>query len=131
MKFAFIQTHAIEHAIGTMCRVLRVSKAGYYAWVKRPPSARAVHDDELAADITTIHQRSRRTYGSPRVHAELHAEGKHHGKKRVARLMRTRGLRGKMARRFRCTTIPRTRIPLRLTYSIATLRSAIRTGGGR
>jgi len=104
MKFAFIQTHAIEHAIGTMCRVLRVSKAGYYAWVKRPPSARAVHDDELAADVTTIHQRSRRTYGSPRVHAELHAEGKHHGKKRVARLMRTRGLRGKMARRFRCTT---------------------------
>jgi len=104
MKFAFIQTHAMAHAIGTMCRVLRVSKAGYYAWVKRPPSARAAHDEQLAARITTIHQRSRRTYGSPRVHAELHAEGKHHGKKRVARLMRTQGLRAKTARRFRVTT---------------------------
>lgn len=104
MRFAFIQTHAGEHAIGTMCRVLRVSKAGYYAWGKRLPSARAAHDEQLAARITTIHQRSRRTYGSPRVHAELQAEGRHHGKKRVARLMRTQGLRAKTARRFRCTT---------------------------
>lgn len=104
MKFAFIQAHAEQHHIVTMCRVLAVSKAGYYAWVKRPPSARAEQDAQLAEDIKEIHRRSRRTYGSPRVHEELKADGKAHGEKRIARIMHAEGIRAKPPRRFRVTT---------------------------
>ena len=104
MRFAFIQGHVTEHRITTMCRVLAVSKAGYYAWVHRPPSARATADAQLTAAIQAIHRTSRGTYGSPRVHAELTAHGQRHGAKRIARLMRADGLRAKARRRFRVTT---------------------------
>jgi transposase InsO family protein len=104
MRFAFIQVHARQHAVTTMCRVLRVSKAGYYAWVKRAPSARTTADEQLAERIRAVHRASRRTYGSPRVHAELQAQGRRHGRKRIARIMRTQGIRAKARRRFRVTT---------------------------
>jgi putative transposase len=104
MRFAFIQAHAAQHHVTTMCRVLKVSKAGYYAWVTRGPSARAAEDGQLAEEIKVIHQTSRRTYGSPRVHEELKAQGQRHGEKRVARIMRLEGLRAKQSRRFRRTT---------------------------
>lgn len=104
MRFAFIQAHATEHAVTMLCRVLRVSKAGYYAWVKRAPSTRATEDVALSARIRTIHEASGRTYGSPRVHAELQADGQRHSVKRVARVMREGGLRAKAVRRFRRTT---------------------------
>ncbi len=104
MRFAFIQVHATEYRITTMCRVLAVSKAGYYAWTQRPRSARAMVDAQLAAEIKQIHRVSRRTYGSPRVHAELHAQGKRHGKKRIARIMQAEGIRAKRRRRYRVTT---------------------------
>jgi putative transposase len=87
-----------------MCRVLEVSRTGYHAWIKRPLSDRAVEDATLAVEIAVIHRTSRRTYGSPRVHAELKARGQRHGKKRVARVMNAKGIRGKTARRFRTTT---------------------------
>jgi len=106
MRFAFIQAHAEQFHIVTMCRVLAVSKAGYYAWVDRrtgAPSARGHENVELTAIITTIHQRSRRAYGSPRVHQELAAQGRHHSEKRIARLMRAAGLRAKASRPFRVT----------------------------
>jgi putative transposase len=79
------------HPIATMCRVLGVSPGGYYARLKRPPSARAQADGELSARIAAIHRRSQATYGVPRVHAELKAQGRHVGHKRVARLMSTAG----------------------------------------
>jgi putative transposase len=104
VRFAFIRAHANEHAITTMCRVLAVSKAGYYAWVKRPPSARAKADAQLAVAIRAVHRRSRATYGSPRVHAELRATGVRVSEKRVARVMRAAGVRAKQRRRFRVTT---------------------------
>jgi transposase InsO family protein len=104
MRFACIQVHVRQHAVTTMCRVLRVSKAGYYAWVKRPPSAHATADEQLAERIRAVHRTSRRTYGSPRVHEELKAQGQRHGRKRIERLMRTRGIRAKATRRFRVTT---------------------------
>jgi transposase InsO family protein len=75
-----------------MCRVLGVSASGYYARLKRPPSAQARADAELSVRIAAIHQRSRATYGVPRIHAELAAEGIHVGRKRVARLMASAGL---------------------------------------
>ena len=93
--------------IATMARVLSVSEAGYYAWIKRPPSAHAVSDAALLKRVRTIHASSRETYGSPRVHAELQAAGAAHGRKRVARLMRAAGLVGASRRRAGVTTTKR------------------------
>jgi putative transposase len=104
MRFAFIAVHTPEFHVTTMCRVLQVKKAGYYAWVSRPPSRHAEDDAQLAEVITVIHTETRRRYGSPRVHAELKVQGHLHGEKRIARLMQEEGLRGKTARRFRVTT---------------------------
>jgi putative transposase len=81
-----------QFPIATMARVLGVSTAGYYAWRSRPPSARAVADTALLRQVRTIHAVSRGTYGAPRVHAELRAEGRGVGKKRIARLMRRAGI---------------------------------------
>jgi len=90
--------------VATLCRVLGVSPSGYYAWCKRPPSTRAQADEGLLSQIQDIHQRSRGTYGAPRVHAELRARGVRCGRKRVARLMGRAGLAGVHRRRYRSTT---------------------------
>jgi putative transposase len=87
-----------------MCRLLQVSKAGYYLWRDRAPSARAQADERLTAQIKIIHRTSRKTYGSPRVHAQLRLQGTRVGEKRVARLMKAAGLVVKTRRRFRLTT---------------------------
>jgi len=88
-----------------MCRVLGVSRSGYYAWRKRPPSKRDRKDAMLTERIRQIHDRSRGTYGSPRVHAALQADGIRVGKKRVARLMKEAGLRGVSRRKRPSTTV--------------------------
>ena len=85
--------HQAFHPIATMCRVLDVSPSGYYAWRKRPLSARARTDVELTAQIEAIERDSRGTYGAPRVHAELAAQGTHVGRKRVALALEQAGLR--------------------------------------
>jgi putative transposase len=87
-----------------MCRVLDVSASGYYAWHHRPLSARAQADRVLLEQIRAIHARSRGTYGVPRVHAELAAQGVHVGRKRVARLMQAAGLAGVSRRPWVTTT---------------------------
>jgi transposase InsO family protein len=107
MRFAFVQAHAAEYRVTTLCRVLGVSKAGYYAWVTRGPSRRAREDAALVAAIRGVHAAHGglgRTYGSPRVHRELRAAGRRHGEKRIARVMREQGLRATARRRFRVTT---------------------------
>jgi len=96
------------HRVATMCRVLGVSASGYYAWQERSPSARAKSDAALLERIRAIHQKSRGTYGVPRVHAELQAGGARVGHKRVARLMRAAGLQG-VSRRKGCWTTIRDR----------------------
>ena len=93
-----------NHHVATLCRVLGVSPSGYYAWCKRSRSARAQADERLLSQIQDIHQRSRSTYGAPRVHAELRARGIRCGQKRVARLMGRAGLEGVHRRRYRTTT---------------------------
>jgi putative transposase len=93
------------HAIATMCRVLEVSTSGYYAWRKRPLSARARADAELSLRIKAIHQRSRGTYGAPRIHAELSAQGTQVGRKRIARLLEAVGLFGVSRRKWVTTTV--------------------------
>jgi putative transposase len=100
-----VTAHQAVHPVATMCRVLGVSPSGYYAWRKRPLSARARGDVELTAEIQAIHKDSRGTYGAPRVHAELAATGHHLGRKRVARLMRGAGIVGVSRRRQFTTTV--------------------------
>jgi putative transposase len=87
-----------------MCRMLGVSRSGYYAWRSGSPSKRRREDATLTAKIHEIHRRSWQTYGSPRVHAELRALGTRCGRKRVERLMRQAGLRGCMRGRRKGTT---------------------------
>ena len=104
MRFQFIQSHARLFHITTMCRVLEVSKAGYYAWRARPLAERVKADRLLSARIRAIYEETKGRYGSPRVHQELRALGLPCGKHRTARLMRAEGLRAKSARRYRVTT---------------------------
>jgi putative transposase len=92
MKYQFIVEHRQEYPITLMCRVLSVSVSGYYAWVKRSPSRHSREDAYLAEHVKTVFQANRRVYGSPRVHAELQAQGITCARKRVARLMREQGL---------------------------------------
>ena len=99
-----MRAHQGTHRVATVCRVLGVSASGYYAWQSRPLSARAQADRELLEQIRTIHERSRGTYGAPRIHAELAAQGLHIGRKRVARLMQAAGLAGVSRRAFVTTT---------------------------
>jgi len=73
-----------------------VSRSGYYDWLKRQASIRAREDIELSQRIVDIHTRSRETYGSPRIHRSLRDQGVHVGGKRVARLMRDLGLKGRV-----------------------------------
>lgn len=90
--------------ITLMCRVLEVSRSGYYAWRRRPESRRSREDRRLVVSIKAVHERSKRRYGSPRVTRELQDQGEPVGRHRVARLMREHGLRGRRRRRHRVTT---------------------------
>jgi putative transposase len=104
--FRFIAAKKAEHSIKIMCRVLEVSRSGFHAWAARAPSKRAVADAALTGRIAEIHEDSLKTYGSPRVHAELRLEdGVRVGRKRVERLMRQAELSGQVKRRRGTTTI--------------------------
>jgi transposase InsO family protein len=104
VRFAFIQTEKACYAVALMCRVLQVSRSGFYAWCRRPAAERTRQDQALSLEVAAIHAESRGRYGSPRVHAELRARGQRTARKRVARLMRLQGLRARSRRRYRCTT---------------------------
>lgn len=104
MRFAFIQAHARIWHVTTMCQVLEVSRAGYYAWRARPLCERVKDDRVLTEKIREIQQRVKQRYGSPRVRMELRALGFPCGKTRVARLMREAGLPAKSAPAFRPAT---------------------------
>ena len=100
-----MKSHQAVFPVATMCRLLGVSTSGSYAWRVRPPSKRRLRDAELSMTIRTIHATSRGTYGEPRIHAELVAEGIRVSHKRVARLMRAEGLEGISRRKGTPTTV--------------------------
>jgi len=103
--FRFIAAERADYPIKTLCRVLGVSRSGFHAWQRRPPSQRARVDAALLERIERVHRGSRGTYGVPRVHAELRFEGVRVGRKRVERLMRAAGLSGLVKRRRGRTTV--------------------------
>jgi putative transposase len=107
--YAFIETQKANHRVSAMCRVLKVSKSGFYGWRGRAPSARARADARLTEKIVLIHRDSRGTYGAPRIHFELRTLGVRCARKRVARLMREAGLFGCGGRRREARTTLRSR----------------------
>jgi putative transposase len=100
-----VRAHQAVYSVRRMCDLLGVSASGYYAWSRRPQSERAQGEEELLARIRSIHERSRGTYGAPRIHAELVASGTPISRKRVARLMHEAGLQGASRRRWVTTTV--------------------------
>lgn len=96
--------HLHEFPLRTMSRVLKVSRAGFYDWRRREPSKRSSEERKLRSRITELHAQSDKTYGSPRILAELRDEGEHISRKRVARIMRENGLYSRHRRKFRVTT---------------------------
>jgi len=104
VRYQCIDRRRISYPVRLMCRSLRVSSSGYYAWRVRAESDRTVYDRELTRAIRRIHAESDGTYGSPRIHADLQAEGFSCGRVKVARLMRKAGLKGCPKRRFRVTS---------------------------
>jgi putative transposase len=99
-----VRVNQAEYSIRAMCRVLEVSPSGYYAWRGREESTRKKEDEKLQQRVKVIHERSRETYGAPRVHRELRAEGTRIGRKRVARLMKEAALAGVSRRKSTITT---------------------------
>jgi putative transposase len=100
-----VKANQANYSVDLMCRLLGVSRSGFYAWAERPMCQRRRRDLELTGRICAIHRRSRETYGAPSIHAELADDhGIHVGRKRVARLMRENGLRGATLRKYVVTT---------------------------
>ena len=99
-----MRDHQAAFPVATMCRLLGVSRSGYYAWVRRPPSERAVRDAQLTEAVRESHARSDGTYGAPRILADLKEAGERVGQKRIARLMREAGVVGVHRRRGVGTT---------------------------
>lgn len=112
MRYAFIAAEIGPFSLGLMCRVLDVSRSGYYAWLSRPKSDRSTQNRMLLDQIKVVHKSSRRTYGAPRIHGELVATGFKCSKKRVERLMSANGIRAKQKRKFVVTTDSRHCMPV-------------------
>jgi len=107
VSYAFVAAHAGEFPVERMCAVLKVSRSGYYAWLQREPSTWQRANEELLGAIRQVYEESRRTYGSPRVHAALRQKGYAVGRHRVARLMREHGLSARQPTRTRPVTTRR------------------------
>lgn len=104
MRFQFIKEHRDEFPVARMYKVLDVSRSGYYAWRKRPVSAREMANRELYKKIEAVYNESHGTYGSPRIYHQLKRQGVACSENRVARLMRLRGLQAKQTKQYKATT---------------------------
>ena len=100
MRFAFVRDHKAEFPVEVLCEILKVSRSGYYAWSRRPPSPAALRHARLVAEIRVVHGESRATYGSPRVCRALKARGVPCCENTVAKLMRAEPVRPKARRPF-------------------------------
>lgn len=112
MRYRFIKDNLRQFHVATMCRVLEVSRSGFYGWLKVSKSKRDVANDALLEKIVRVHTRSRKTYGCRRVHMALRSRGELCSRNRVARLMSRYGLRSKTSRKFRATTNSKHNLPV-------------------
>ena len=103
--YGFVKANRAAYRVATMCRVLEVSRSGFYAWLKRAPSARARANAALLDAIKEIHDESDETYGAPRIHAELEERGPQASLNRVARVMREAEIQGVSPRKWKRTTL--------------------------
>lgn len=111
MKFRFVQEYRETFRVGKMCAVLRVSRSGFYAWLRRQPSQREASNEKLAERIREVHAMAHGTYGAPRVYRKLREAGESCGRHRVARIMRAEGIVGRSKRRFRWAQTRRSERP--------------------
>ena len=111
MRYAYIEANRDNYKIVRLCEALNVSANGYYDWRKRSASPRQLENTRLTAKIIDFHEASRKTYGSPRIHADLRAAGERCGVHRVARLMKRQGIVAKTAKRFVVTTHSKSSAP--------------------
>ena len=112
MKYQFIDRYRSAYRVGKMCRILHIGRSSYYAWKRRRTSVRDKQNESLVFQINLIHGKSRKTYGSPRITAQLRASGIRCGKNRIARLMRENGIMAKTKRRFKITTDSKHNLPI-------------------
>jgi putative transposase len=105
LKYALIDAEKANYPVTIGCRALGVSTSGYYAWRGRGESTHEREDRRLSVLVRESHERSRKTYGSPRVLADLDAQGERVSRKRIIRLMQRQGLKARVRRRYRCTTM--------------------------
>jgi putative transposase len=105
VRFRFIVAEKAEHSITILCRCLRVTRSGFYAWQRRPESTHARHDRRLRVLVHASFEESHHRYGSPRIHADLIEQAIPVSRKRVVRLMQEEGLRARGRKRFKCTTM--------------------------
>lgn len=112
MRFEFIRAEKDNFPVSVLCCTLQVSRSGFYAWSRRPFARQTLKRAELTAQVKTVHERSRGTYGSPRVHRELRARGVVVSRKTVAKSMREAGIQGRKKRRFKRTTDSRHTLPI-------------------
>lgn len=112
MKFAFIEVEKAAVPVAALCRVLRVSRSGFYAWRTRPDSDHTVRDRQLRVRVRALFEGSKKRYGSPRVWEDLVEEQVHVSRKRVARLMREDGLKARKRRRYRASVVPEAEQPV-------------------
>src|SRR3972149_723698 len=112
MKYRFIDRYSSEFRVERMCKVLGVSRSGYYGWRKRPQSKRRRENDQVLMEIQKSHKRSKDIYGSPRITEDLRAKGIRCGKNRVARLMRNNGIVARSRRKFKATTNSKHNLPV-------------------
>jgi len=105
MRFTFIAAQKAEHTASILCRCLRVTRSGFYAWQRRPESTHARDDRRLKVLVRASFEESKHRYGSPRVHADLLEQHEHVSRKRVVRLMQEDGLQARFRKRYKLTTL--------------------------
>jgi len=112
MKYEFIHSYRSTFRVQKMCRILQVSRSGYYGWIDRPESKRSLENRVLLRAIKDIHEDSKEIYGSPRITEELPGKNIKASRSRVARMMAKNGIRSKVKRKFRVTTQSDHKLPI-------------------
>jgi transposase InsO family protein len=112
MKFGFIQNHQHEFPVVKMCKVLQVSKSGYYKWLVQVPSKRTLFNQQLVVKIRQVHQQSRQRYGSPRIAKELQMQGIKASERLVAKLMRAYNIVSIIRKKYKTTTNSKHKYPV-------------------